>query len=147
MTLNQYTNYIKYLYSLRDEPITDEKIAEAFDTMLELEQENKAQIIDIEDKGFFIIGTKDNCHPGFDYYIINTYIKPEHRHQHIMQNTINDYIKNHPGSYMLCILNNNTPAFTFWKTIGTLSIMDDRYNDDEKCTQYVLSPYISERTQ
>lgn len=145
MTLNQYTNYIKYLYNLRNEPITDTQITESFNAMLESEREDKALIVDINDKGFFIIGKNDNCHPDFDYYIIDTYLDPKYRRQHIMQNAINNFIKNHKGSYMLFILNNNDPAHMFWKTIGMLSIMDDRYNDDEKCTQYVLSPYILER--
>lgn len=67
--------------------------------------------------GFFIIGLKPNCHPCADYYIQETYIKPEYRRQKIASNYIGNFMKTYKGTYCLYIINNNYAAKQFWKNL------------------------------
>ena len=67
--------------------------------------------------GFLIIGQYPECHPDADYYIVDTYINPEYRRQHIMTEVLLDYIQTYGGKYCLFITSRNNIAKSFWDSI------------------------------
>lgn len=50
--------------------------------------------------GFFIVGTKPECHPDADYFIIQMYIKPEFRRHGLGKKALADFISRHKGVYI-----------------------------------------------
>ena len=68
-----------------------------------------------EQIGFVFIGVGDACPKDADYYIWDCYLEPDYRRQHIMEKTVQEFIKDHSGSYALYLINNNEPAVKFWE--------------------------------
>lgn len=52
-----------------------------------------------------------------DYFIEDTYIKPEYRCQGLMKKTVENYLKKHQGLYGLEIMDKNQLAHKFWRKI------------------------------
>lgn len=67
--------------------------------------------------GFWVLGAKGNCHPDADYFIAESYIKPEYRREGIMSDRISDWIKTYGGMFCLFVLNNNEIAKKFWNKL------------------------------
>lgn len=117
-----------------------------YDEIREYEFSNWVDIYKDDDViGFFIIGTGENCHPSADYYIQESYIKPEYRRQKYMTNAISDFVRKHEGIYCLFILNENKIAKTFWSGLfERLGYKPYYLRDvgaaDEYCTQYGFAP-------
>ncbi len=68
-----------------------------------------------EKVGFILITTGSHCPAAYDYHIMETFILPKSRKKGLVKNTLLGFIKNHPGSYGLFILNRNVTAIGFWK--------------------------------
>lgn len=91
--------------------------------------------------GFFVVGTKTNCHPDADYYIQEAYVIPEYRRNGLMSSTVKKFVGSHEGVYCLFIINGNVVAKFFWKKIfselgyGELHLKDVGAGDN-LCTQY-----------
>jgi len=98
-----------------------EGMAEAdYDWLCELVKNDKAEVhiitaSDGEQIGFFVIGTKENCHPACEYYIQDCYVVQKYREKKVMTNALMEYVKEHKGKYCLFILNDNYIAHSFWK--------------------------------
>ena len=69
----------------------------------------------VERVGFILITTYEHCPAAYDYHIMETFILPKSRKKGLVKNTLLGFIKNHPGSYGLFILNRNVTAIGFWK--------------------------------
>ena len=67
--------------------------------------------------GFWILGQNRNCNPDADYFIAETYIRPEYRREGIMSDRISDWIKTHGGKFCLFVLSKNEVAKKFWKNV------------------------------
>ena len=67
--------------------------------------------------GFLLIDHGYNCHPDADYFIQETYVKPEYRNQGLMTTAVSKFIQEHGGTYCLFILNNNKNAYQFWHNL------------------------------
>ena len=67
--------------------------------------------------GFVFIACGDNCPMPFDYYVMDCYILPEHRHHGIMYSVLTDFVGSHPGGYCLFIIDSNAPAKRFWEKV------------------------------
>lgn len=67
--------------------------------------------------GFWILGQNRNCHPDADYFIAETYIRPEYRREGIMSDRISDWIKTYGGKFCLFVLSKNEVAKKFWKNV------------------------------
>lgn len=91
--------------------------------------------------GFFVVGTKNNCHPDADYYIQEAYILPKYRRNGIMSLIVKEFVENHEGIYCLLIINGNEIAKSFWgKVFSELGYKEIFLKDvgaqDDFCTQY-----------
>lgn len=64
--------------------------------------------------GFFVVGTKTNCHPDADYYIQEAYVIPKYRRNGLMSSTVKEFVGSHEGIYCLFIINGNEIAKSFW---------------------------------
>lgn len=67
--------------------------------------------------GFWILGQNGNCHPDADYFIAETYIRPEYRREGIMSDRISDWIKTYGGKFCLFVLSKNEVAKKFWENV------------------------------
>lgn len=67
--------------------------------------------------GFWILGQNGSCHPDADYFIAETYIRPEYRREGIMSDRISDWIKTYGGKFCLFVLSKNEVAKKFWKNV------------------------------
>lgn len=99
-----------------------------------------------EQIGFVFIGVGENCPKDADYYIWDCYIEPAYRRQHIMEKAIQEFIKDHPGSYALYLIDNNDPAMKFWeKQFSVLNYKESVLSDtlpevDAHCKAYKYVP-------
>lgn len=94
--------------------------------------------------GFIILGIGRNLErelgePKVDYFIQESYIKPEYRRKGIMTKAVNEMLENHKGIMGLYILKNNKPALAFWhKIIGDRWIEVDNLGGDEDGKEYAF---------
>ena len=123
-----FKNYINELYTIEGlEQLSDEKINELIedtvnnpylkwiDIFPDINKENHSEYsVPI---GFLIIGESPECHPDTDYYIMDTYIRPDYRRKHIMSEVVIDYIKTFGGRYSLFIASKNDTAKQFWQKV------------------------------
>ena len=116
-----YVTYMEELYTIEGlELLSEHKLNEYFTDIIE---NPYLEWIDIylpnlnEPVGFLVIAKYPECHPDADYYIAETYIKPEYRRQNIMLTTVSNYIKNHTGIYSLFIASKNDVAKKFWERV------------------------------
>ena len=119
-----YWDYKNELWKMTGEQYSDKEVWAWYLDILRCET-YIIRIIDTlktpEQIGFVFIGVGEACPKDADYYIWDCYIEPAYRRQHIMENTIQDFIKGHTGSYALYLIDNNEPAVKFWeKQFSTL---------------------------
>lgn len=91
--------------------------------------------------GFMAVGTDPNCHPDCDFYIAETYVIPEERHNGYMRLLASDFITDNPGKYCMFILDRNERARVFWtqlfSSLGYEPMeLRDVLEPDGYCTQY-----------
>ena len=123
-----YQEYINELYNIEElELLNDDKLENLFYNLsnnpymkwIDIYPDSHINNVSIyaEPIGFLIIGQYPECHPDADYYIVDTYVKQEHRRQHIMSEVVLDYIKTYGGKYCLFIASRNNIAKSFWTSI------------------------------
>lgn len=94
--------------------------------------------------GFIILAfgrnlERDISCPKVDYFIQDTYIKPEYRHKGIMSKEVNNLLDKYKGIFGLYILYNNKPAQAFWyKIIGDRWIDVENLGSDEYGKEYAF---------
>lgn len=94
--------------------------------------------------GFIILGigrnlTRNENEPKVDYFIQETYIKPEYRRKGIMTKEVEKLLDQHKGIYGLYILSKNKPALAFWHTIiKDRWINVDNLGSDEDGKEYAF---------
>ncbi len=140
---DMFTSYLDELQTISENPIiSDEKKQYLYDNITNYEFSWRVDVYDGDVViGFFIIGTGENCHAAADYYIQESYIKPEYRRKGHMTRAISDFINRHVGVYCLFILNNNQIGRVFWHVlfdrIGYVPYeLADVGAADDDCTQY-----------
>lgn len=52
-----------------------------------------------------------------DYYLWDTYVKPPYRRLGLMRQTVENYVRNHPGIYGLVMMDVNEVAYKFWGSV------------------------------
>lgn len=134
--LKMFLEYIYELRRMRNESVTDKEIYNMFEELQWEISQGFCEWIDIDGVGFIVIGRGLKCPPDYDYYIIDTYIKPENRRKGLVSKTIKKYMNEHKGKYCLEIINANKAAKCFWKSVGELHIITDWHIDDKKSTPY-----------
>ena len=97
-----------------------------------------------EEIGFIILGFGRNLmrgagEPTVDYFIQETYIRPEYRRKGIMTKEVEKLLDQHKGIYGLYILSKNKPALAFWHTIiKDRWINVDNLGSDEDGKEYAF---------
>ena len=68
--------------------------------------------------GFVVIANKrciEHCHPYYDWFICQAYIKPEYRQKGLMTDAIMEFINERKGLYGFDVFKKNEYANKFWK--------------------------------
>lgn len=120
--LNLFREYVDYMLMLDSDFVyANEKEKAVRKWFTEQINSNNIEWIDVRKNGtivgFLIIGTGEECHRDADYFIMQTYIKPEYRRQGIMKNVLERYFSAHKGVYCLDIIKTNENAKKFWKSV------------------------------
>lgn len=111
-----YIDYDKELCSLPG-MIFDEKRTRSYATGMVLRKDMDWNLIVKEGEaiGFLIIKANEN---GYDYYVVDTYIKPEYRNQGIMTSHVLKTFEGFRGKTIgLTIIQNNYLGMSFWRSI------------------------------
>lgn len=131
-----FSEYITEIRNLMNKTIEPNEIHNMFQEIKKDMRKRNTEWIDIGDVGFIIVGKSPNCNPSCDYYIEECYITPEYRRQGLMTETIKDYVTDHNGTYCMFIINENAIAKKFWESLFIINVLNDRFNNNENCTQY-----------
>lgn len=97
-----------------------------------------------EEIGFIILAFGRNLErgvnePNVDYFIQDTYIRPEYRRKGIMSKEVNKLLDEYKGIYGLYILYENKPAQAFWhKIIGDRWVDVENLGSDEEGKEYAF---------
>lgn len=112
-----------------------------------LNRQKYTEWIDIYDDndnlvGFLIMATQPICHPDADYYIEESYIKPEHRNKGLMTKTVSEILDNKEGTFCFYVLKENLAAKRFWERVfkehdyEKIELRDDFTAPLDYCTLY-----------
>lgn len=114
-----YADYVRHISTLRGDVFDGglcmrnfEKIDEGWCDVQWVPIKVKTQEV-----GFIVLYTHPNCHPDADWYIEDAYVMPEYRNQGLMQKAVQTWVKEHPGTYCLFIVDSNEPARHMWPTV------------------------------
>ncbi len=69
--------------------------------------------------GFVIFSTAPECHPVCDYFLSQSYIKPEYRNKGLMTAVVTRFVKEHTGRYCMILLKKNVYAKKYWHNLFT----------------------------
>lgn len=91
--------------------------------------------VDGQTVGFIIVGVNTNKHIKSDYYIQETYIKPQYRHKGYGRSMCNQIINMYPSMVNMYILKKNDYAIKFWSAVYEKyeDVSAEYGEDDELC--------------
>ena len=103
--------------------------------------ENELEVFSrVQCVGFLIIEKntpESKLPPEADYFIIDSYIKPEFRGKDLMKSALISYLCENRGDYLYYVLNKNENAKTFWslmfeKTLDKKIEVANQFNEFDK---------------
>lgn len=109
-----YKEYLSELEKYTPEPFEEGTAEEAIKFYKKNRIDTKLIFSDGKLVGFLIVSTLPYCHPECDYFICQSYLKPEYRGKGLMTGAVVEWVKAHPGKYCLDIIFGNKHAKSFW---------------------------------
>jgi len=132
--LDMFQNYNKELHDI-DNRVEECDICDVYMLFHQGDTEIFFLEKDAEILGFIIVGTGANKHKASEYYIQETYIKPEYRHKGYGRTMCDEVIKMYPNMVNMYILRKNTYAQKFWSNVykDYEDVSAEYGHDDELC--------------